>query len=394
MQTSSFNNKPSPAKEYYFVSIQREKERLQKAGMDIVDLSIGNPDLPPPAEMLESLKMHLMDPTAHGYQSNAGNEQLRKAMTSWYKKFYQVDLDPDEQVLPLQGSRQGIIQISQALLSKGDQVLVPNPGYPSYTFATRLLEAEPVLYDLRPENAFLPNIKQLEEKATSKTKILWINYPHMPTGAVASKEYMQKLTDFAYKHDILIINDNAYGLINNPGKVSLLEAEGAKETALELNSLSKNYHMAGWRMGFLAGSQKIISHLLKLKSNLDSGIALPLQKATATALNLGEHWVENLHIIYTQRRNKAVELANILGCQPVGGPAGLFLWVTMPQTKQNSKEFVREMLNNAGVLLAPGSLFGNAGESHLRISLCADIALFDQAINNIQKSIINHHKSN
>jgi aspartate/methionine/tyrosine aminotransferase len=284
--------------------------------------------------------------------------------------------------------------MSQALLSKGDQVLVPNPGYPSYTFATRLVEAEPVLYDLRPENAFLPNIIQLEEKVTPRTKILWINYPHMPTGAVASKEYMQKLTDFAGRHKILIINDNAYGLIRNPGQVSLLAAEGAKNTALELNSLSKNYNMAGWRMGFFAGSQKIISHLIKLKSNHDSGIALPLQKAAGTALNLGENWVEYLHETYTERRNKAVQLAKILGCKPVGGQAGLFLWVTMPETNKNSKDFVREMLNNEGVLLAPGSLFGNAGEGHLRISLCADIALFDQAINNIQKSIINHHKSN
>lgn len=393
MQTSS-NNHTAPAKEYYFVSIQREKERLQKAGMDVVDLSIGNPDLPPPAEMLESLKVNLSDLTAHGYQSNDGNEQLRLAIASWYHKFYHVDLDPDEQVLPLQGSRQGIIQISQALLSKGDQVLVPNPGYPSYTFATRLLEAQPVLYDLRPENAFLPNLEQLEEKTTPDTKILWINYPHMPTGAVATNQYMEKLTDFAGKHGMLIINDNAYGLIRNSEQVSLLTAPGAKEIALELNSLSKNYHMAGWRMGFFAGSQKIISHLLKLKSNLDSGIALPLQKAAATALNLEKNWVEDLHEIYTKRRNKAIELSKILGCIPVGGQAGLFLWVSMPETHLNSKDYVKELLHQAGVLLAPGSLFGNAGEGHLRISLCADTSLFDRAINNIQKSIIHHHKFN
>ncbi|MFW5758637.1 MAG: pyridoxal phosphate-dependent aminotransferase [Bacteroidota bacterium] len=335
-----------------------------------------------------------MDRAAHGYQSNAGNEQLRQAITSWYKKFYQVDLNPDDQVLPLQGSRQGIIQISQALLSKGDQVLVPNPGYPSYTFAARFLDARPVLYDLSPENAYLPIIEQLEEKVNSKTKILWINYPHMPTGAVASKEYMQKLTDFAIKNNVLIINDNAYGLINNPGQISLLQAEGALETALELNSLSKNYHMAGWRMGFFAGSQKVIAHLLKLKSNLDSGIALPLQKASATALNLGENWVDGLQKVYSERRKKALELAKILGCQPAGGQAGLFLWVSMPETMMKSKDFVKEMLNNAGVLLAPGSLFGNAGEGHLRISLCGGLALFDQAINNIQKSLINLHKSN
>jgi LL-diaminopimelate aminotransferase len=393
MQNST-NHKASPVKEYFFVGAQRQKQELIRQGRVIADLSIGNPDMPPPAEVLDRLKESLSQPTHHGYQPNAGSSVLRNAIASWYNRFFEADINPDSEIIPLQGSRQGILQLSQALLKPGDEVLVPDPGYPSYSFAAKMMGATPVPYSLNAPNGFLPYLENLQNSDLSKVKIMWVNYPHMPTGAKALSETFEQLVMFARKNNIFIVNDNAYAFIRNNAPQSILSVAGAKEVALELNSLSKNYNLAGWRLGFLAGNADVLSHLSHLKSHLDSGIALPLQHAAAAALDLGFKWFAPLNNAYNARANSAKKLTQTMGCLPAGGDNGMFLWVKMPETGMTSADFAHMLLHDAGILLAPGSLFGRNGEGHLRISLCAPQEQFDIAMENLKKSSVFNLKYN
>ena len=393
MQNST-NNTASPLKEYFFVGAQRQKQELISQGRRIADLSIGNPDLPPPAEVLDRLKESLSQPQNHGYQPNAGSNILRNAIASWYNRFFDADVNPGGEIIPLQGSRQGILQLSQALLKPGDEVLVPDPGYPSYSFAAKIIGATPVPYNLNSQNGFLPDLENLQNSDLSKVKIMWVNYPHMPTGVKALPDTFEQLVMFARQNNILIVNDNAYVFVRNNSPKSILSVAGAKEVALELNSLSKNYNLAGWRLGFLAGNTDVLSHLSQLKSHLDSGIALPLQHAAAAALDMGYKWFAPLNNVYNARAKSAHKLAQFMGCAPVGGDQGMFLWVKMPETAMTSAYYAHMLLHDAGILLAPGSLFGRNGEGHLRISLCAPEEQFDIALDNIRKSSVFNHKYN
>jgi aspartate/methionine/tyrosine aminotransferase len=393
MQNST-NNTASPVKEYFFVGAQRQKQELIRQGRRIADLSIGNPDMPPPAEVLDRLKESLSQPQNHGYQPNAGSSVLRNAVASWYNRFFDAEVNPDGEIIPLQGSRQGILQLSQAILKPGDRVLVPDPGYPSYSFAARMMGAIPVAYNLNTKNGFLPDLENLQSSNLSKVKIMWVNYPHMPTGAKALPDSFEQLVMFARQNNILIVNDNAYAFVRNNSPESILSVPGAKEVALELNSLSKSYNLAGWRLGFLAGNADILSHLSQLKSHLDSGIALPLQHAAAAALDLGYKWFAPLNNAYNARAKSAHRLAHAMGCAPVGGNTGMFLWVKMPDMGMTSADFADMLLHEAGVLLAPGSLFGRNGEGHLRISLCAPEEQFEIAMENLKESSVFNLKYN
>lgn len=381
-------------KEYFFVAAQRQKQELIAQGRQIADLSIGNPDLPPPAEVVSAFHSNVSLPGAHGYQSNAGNAAFLHSAISWYQRFFDVKLQGQSQVLPLQGSRQGILQLSQLLLSSGDQVLVPDPGYPSYAFGARMMGASTLPYSLRADEHFLPDLQKIEQQDLSRVKIMWVNYPHMPTGAGGTCETFESLVAFAHKHKILLVNDNAYALVRNNNPLSILAVPGADEVALELNSLSKNYHLAGWRLGFLAGNADVIARLARLKSHLDSGIALPLQLAAARALDLGYQWFAPMSNQYRQRAQWALQLAHAMGCVPAGGELGMFLWVKMPETGMSAEEFANALLHKAGVLVAPGSLFGSQGEGHLRISLCAPQETFILAMENILNSPLFNSKLN
>jgi LL-diaminopimelate aminotransferase len=393
MQNST-NNIASPVKEYFFVGAQRQKDELIRQGRRIADLSIGNPDMPPPAEVLDRLKESLSQPQNHGYQPNAGSSVLRNAVASWYNRFFDAEVNPDGEMVLLQGSRQGILQLSQALLKPGDEVLVPDPGYPSYSFAARMMGGKPVPYNLKVKNGFLPDLENLQNLNLSKVKIMWVNYPHMPTGAKALPDTFEQLVMFARKNNILIVNDNAYAFVRNNSPESILSVAGAKDVALELNSLSKNYNLAGWRLGFLAGNADTLSHLSQLKSHLDSGIALPLQHAAAAALDLGYKWFAPLNNAYNARAKSAHRLAHDMGCLPAGGETGMFLWVKMPEMGMTSADFAHMLLHDTGILLAPGSLFGRNGEGHLRISLCAPEEQFEIAMENLKESSVFNLKYN
>lgn len=379
-------------KEYFFVTAQREKQALQQQGQTVYDFSIGNPDLPPPPEVLAGMQDSLFRSDVHGYQSNAGSLRFRNAAAGWYNRFFDVSLDAQTEVLPLQGSRQGILQISQALLKPGDKVLVPNPGYPSYSFGARMMGADVVAYSLTTENQYQIDFDELHQLDLTGVKIMWVNYPHMPTGAKTEAESLGELLAFARKRNIILVNDNAYALVRNNAPLSLLAMDGASGIALELNSLSKNYHMAGWRLGFVAGNPQMISQLLALKSHLDSGIALPLQEAGAAALDLGYKWFAPVNNEYNARALLAAELATLLGCKPDGGQLGMFLWAKMPGQETSSMDFTSRLLKEQGLLLAPGSLFGSRGEGFIRISLCAPLEQFEQAIGKIKNTNLSHSK--
>jgi aspartate/methionine/tyrosine aminotransferase len=382
MNTSA--NTSSPAiKEYYFATLQRRKQELLSQGRSIADLSIGNPDLQPPKQVISKVCEYFKREGVHGYQSNAGDTLLRKSILNWYNRFFGVTVGSVNSVLPFHGSRQAIVQLSQVFLNQGDSILAPDPGYPSYKFAARLNGAGTLTYSLSRENGYQPDTEQIKDLIEPTTRILWINYPHMPTGVTAQQKTLNQLVDIARENHILIIHDHAYALISNPNPISIFNIEGAMDVALEINSMSKNYNMAGWRVGFVTGSESHIQKILSLKSNLDSGMALPVQLAVADALQTEQAWVDNNNLIYDERRKKATELAEKLGGKVAGGESGLFLWVEMPETNLTSKEYVSKLMQEKGVILAPGSLFGEEGEGYLRISLCADVSVFDQAIHQI-----------
>ncbi len=368
--------------EYYFSKKLREVRGLMAAGKPIINMGIGSPDLQPPAKVLEAIQNSLHDASAHKYQSYQGLPELRNAISNFYKNKLSVVSDPENEVLPLMGSKEGIMHISMAFLNEGDKVLIPNPGYPTYTSVTKLVGAEPLFYNLSAANNWQPDFKELEGQNLSEVKIMWVNYPHMPTGTNALTETFEKLVVFGKKHDILIINDNPYSFILNDTPKSILQVDGAKEIALELNSLSKTFNMAGWRVGMVLGNQKYINEILKVKSNMDSGMFYGIQKGAIEALGLSDSWFLEQNKIYTERRNLIWQLADKLDCVYDRNSTGLFVWAKIPAGKK-SEEVTDAILYDKDIFITPGTIFGSQGEGYIRFSLCVTSAIIKEAISRI-----------
>lgn len=365
--------------EYYFSSKLRQIDQMRSDGADVISLGIGSPDRPPSGNTIERLAVEARKPGVHGYQSYNSSPALRKAFSDWYLKYFRVQLDPEKEILPLIGSKEGIMHISMAFVNPGDEVLVPNPGYPTYTSVTNLVGGKIRYYDLDEKNNWHPDLKSLEKSDLSGVKLMWTNYPNMPTGALASKQLFNDLVTFSREHGILLINDNPYSFILNNDYLSILESEGAMETVLELNSLSKSHNMAGWRIGMVAGHSEYIKNILKVKSNMDSGIFLPLQLAAVEALNSPESWYETVNEAYAERRLTAGSIMDILGCTWDRSQSGMFLWGRIPERIGNCESFVEDILTRALVFITPGFIFGSRGERYIRISLCADNSRLKEA---------------
>jgi len=372
--------------EYYFSQKLREIEELNKAGKNIINLGIGSPDLPPHPEVIKILQEESAKPNVHAYQSYKGSLLLRKAISDWYMKWYHVELNPDTEILPLIGSKEGIMHICMTYLNKGDEVLVPNPGYPTYSAAVKLAGGKCIEYKLREKNNYEPDFDKLEETKLKKAKLMFVNYPQMPTGQLPSKELFEKLVVFGKKNDILIIHDNPYSFILNDNPMSLLSVEGAKDCVLELNSFSKSHNMAGWRVGMLCGAKERIDEVLRFKSNMDSGMFLPVQLAAAKALTLGKEWHDEVNAVYRKRRDKAFELLELLGCEFSTEQAGMFVWAKIPSTYKDGYVLSDEVLYKSNVFITPGSIFGSAGDKYIRVSLCSTEEKFEEAILRIKNS--------
>ena len=370
--------------EYYFSQKLREIDELNKQGKNIINLGIGSPDMPPHPDVIKTLQDESAKPNVHAYQSYKGSPVLRKAMSDWYQKWYGVDLDPNTEILPLIGSKEGIMHTCMTYLNKGDEVLVPNPGYPTYRSAVMLAGGKCKEYKLREKNNYEPDFDRLSKKSLKKVKLMFVNYPQMPTGQLPSKELFEKLVAFGKENKILIIHDNPYSFILNENPMSLLSVKGAKECVIELNSLSKSQNMAGWRVGMLCGSKERIEEVLRFKSNMDSGMFLPVQLAAAKALTLGKDWHDEVNKVYRERRNKVFELLEILNCKFSKDQAGLFVWAKIPSTYKSGYELSDDVLYNSNVFITPGGIFGDAGEKYVRVSLCAPVEKFEDSINRIR----------
>ncbi|HWR75518.1 MAG TPA: aminotransferase class I/II-fold pyridoxal phosphate-dependent enzyme, partial [Bacteroidales bacterium] len=318
-------------------------------------------------------------PTSHGYQSYIGIPELRQAFAGWYKKYFGVELNPDNEIIPLMGSKEGIMHISMAFVNQGDEVLIPDPGYPTYSSVTNLVGGKIKYYELDEKTGWMPDLQALELLDLSKVKLMWLNYPHMPTGTTGSIKLFEDLVAFADAHSILICNDNPYSFILNRNYLSLLSVDGAKDVALELNSLSKSHNMAGWRVGMVAGHSEYLKSILRVKSNMDSGMFLPVQKAAAEALNNPPEWYEQVNLVYEKRRTKVEEIMDILGCRYDKNQVGLFVWGRIPESVASCEDYVEGILNEAGVFITPGFIFGSKGERYIRISLCASDDLLEEA---------------
>lgn len=370
--------------EYYFSKKLREIEEMKKRGAQVINLGIGSPDLPPHPDVIETLQRQAALDHTHGYQSYKGAPELRNAIASWYQTYYDVTVDPNSEVLPLIGSKEGVVHVCMTYLEENDQALLPNPGYPAYASAVRITGATPVYYELREENDWLIDLDALEKRDLSKVKLMWINYPHMPTGTSASLEFFERLIGFAKKHQILICHDNPYSFILNERPISLLQIPGALDVAIELNSLSKSSNMAGWRIGMLIGQAERIGQVMRFKSNMDSGMFLPVQLAAAKALQLDSSWYDSLNAAYRQRREKAYALLDLLGCSYRKDQVGLFLWARVPSRYKDGFELSDEVLYTHHVFLTPGGIFGSQGISYIRISLCAKHQVYQEVIDRIE----------
>ena len=372
--------------EYYFSQKLREIDELNNQGKNIINLGIGSPDQPPHPDVIKTLQDESAKPNVHAYQSYKGSPVLRNSISQWYKKWYNVDLNPDTEILPLIGSKEGIMHICMTYLNKGDEVLVPNPGYPTYRSAVRLAGGKCKEYKLREKNNYEPDFDKLSGKRLKKVKLMFVNYPQMPTGQLPSKELFEKLVAFGKENDILIIHDNPYSFILNENPMSLLSVEGAKDCVIELNSLSKSHNMAGWRIGMLCGAKERIDEVLRFKSNMDSGMFLPVQLAAAKALTLGKDWHDEVNRVYNERRLKVFELLKLLGCKFSKEQAGLFVWAKIPSKYKDCYELSDEVLHNSGVFITPGGIFGDSGDKYVRVSLCATVEKFEEAITRIKNS--------
>lgn len=372
--------------EYYFSRKLREIDQLNAEGKAVINLGIGSPDLPPHASVIEALNTQAHRPDTHAYQGYKGIPALRKAIADWYLRFYNVTLQPDTEVLPLIGSKEGIMHICMTYLQEGDEALVPNPGYPTYRAAVELSGAKVVDYDLTEANHWLPDLDALDKTDLSKVKLMWVNYPHMPTGTKADTAFFEKLVAFGKQHNILICHDNPYSFILNDQPQSLLAVPGAKDVVLELNSLSKSSNMAGWRVGMLAGKEEYITEVLRFKSNMDSGMFQPVQAAAVKALELGKDWYDALNTIYAGRRKKVMELLDVLGCRYDPQQVGLFVWAKIPAGYADGYAVSDEVLQQAFVFITPGGIFGTNGNGYIRVSLCKDEKVFEEAISRIKKA--------
>jgi aspartate/methionine/tyrosine aminotransferase len=369
----------SDVKEYYFSKKLREVAALKNAGKPVINIAIGSPDLAPDISVIEAIQSAVNLPNAHQYQSYQGIPAMREGMRDFYKKNYSVSLDAATEILPLMGSKEGIMHISLAFLNKGDKVLIPNPGYPTYASVTKLVEAEPVFYNLNEASNWLPNYEELEKEDLKNVKIMWVNYPHMPTGATASKEDFEKLIAFAKKHQILIVNDNPYSFVLHKNALSILSIEGAKDIAIELNSLSKTYNMAGWRVGMVVGDAEIINTILQVKSNMDSGMFLGIQKGAVEALKLSTDWFESLNAIYLKRRSVVWQIFDALNCTYDKNSGGLFVWAKIPEGN-TSEEITDKLLYEKDVFITPGTIFGSNGEGYIRASLCVTEEVLNEVL--------------
>lgn len=370
--------------EYYFSKKLREIDEMNRAGAKVINLGIGSPDLPPHPSVIEALTENAHRPDTHAYQGYKGIPALRQAMAGWYQRYYSVALDPEKEVLPLIGSKEGIMHICMTYLQEGDEALVPNPGYPTYRSAVNLSGATVRDYDLEEKNGWLPDLDALAKTDLSKVKLMWVNYPHMPTGARFNTAFAEKLVKFANDHNILICHDNPYSFILNAQPQSLLQTPGAKEVVLELNSLSKSANMAGWRVGMLVGKQEWINEVLRFKSNMDSGMFQPLQMAAVKALELGPEWYAALNEIYTGRRQKVFELLELLDCTFDRDQVGMFVWAKIPATAKDGFTVTDEILQKAQVFITPGGIFGSNGNGYIRVSLCKDEKVFDEVLQRIR----------
>lgn len=379
--------------EYYFSQKLREIDSMNKEGKNVINLGIGSPDMPPHPDVIKVLQEESSKPTVHAYQSYKGSPVLRNAMSNWYKQWYNVELNADTEILPLIGSKEGIMHICMAYLNEGDLVLIPNPGYPTYKSAASIAGGKCVTYDLTEENNWFPDFDQLEQ-IIKEAKIpslggvwgglMFVNYPQMPTGKLPSAELFEKLVDFAKANNILLIHDNPYSFILNDKPMSLLSIASAKDVAIELNSLSKSHNMAGWRVGMLCGAKERIDDILRFKSNMDSGMFLPVQLAAAKALQLGKDWHDEVNKVYKARKEKVIELLKLLNCSFDEKQAGMFMWAAIPEGYKDGYELSDKVLYGSNVFITPGGIFGSNGNTYIRISLCATEEKINEAINRIK----------
>lgn len=372
--------------EYYFSQKLKQIEVMNQSGTPVLNLGIGSPDLPPHPDVIKVLQEEAAKPNTHAYQSYIGSPALRKAAADWYATWYHVTLDPAKEILPLIGSKEGIMHICMTYLNEGDYALIPNPGYPTYRSVVQLAGGKCLDYELKAENNYFPDFDALEQQDLSRVKLMWVNYPHMPTGTLGTPELFAQLIAFGKKNNILICHDNPYSFILNDQPASMLAIEGAKDVVLELNSLSKSQNMAGWRVGFLMGAADRINEVLRFKSNMDSGMFLPLQLAAAKALSLDASWYDSVNQHYRERRFKAFELLDLLGCNFSKDQVGMFVWAQIPEGYADGFALSDEVLEAARVFITPGGIFGSAGNGFIRVSLCSPIDKLDAAIQRIKES--------
>ncbi len=376
-------NRLNSVSEYYFSAKLREVAEMNAAGKNVINLGIGNPDLPPSADTIAALCAEAQKPNAHGYQSYVGIPELRNGFAQWYQKWYGVKLNPVTEIQPLIGSKEGILHITLAFVNPGDSVLVPNPGYPTYTSASRICEANIISYDLDENNNWEPDFQALEQKDLSSVKLMWVNYPNMPTGANASVALFEKLVAFGKKHSIVICNDNPYSFILNDEKLSILAVEGAKDICIEMNSMSKSHNMAGWRMAMLASNEEFVQWILKVKSNVDSGMYRPMMVAAAAALQNTEEWHAEMNKVYGARRVVAYQIMDALHCKYDEKQVGMFVWAKIPAKYADSGVLADEILYGKNVFITPGLIFGDKGNQYIRISLCCPEPMLLEALQRI-----------
>lgn len=375
--------------EYYFAKKLREIDEMNQAGKEVINLGIGSPDLPPHPEVIETLYKESLNPRQHGYQNYKGHPLLRAAAAHWYQVYYHVSLDPATEILPLIGSKEGIMHICMTYINPGDEVLIPDPGYPTYRSAATIAGATVKTYSLTEENNWYPDLKALERADLSRVTLMFVNYPHMPTGKAATIALFEQLVSFAQKHQILIVNDNPYSFILNDNPISALVADGARDVIIELNSLSKSHNMAGWRIGFMMAAANRIEEVMRFKSNMDSGMFLPLQLAAAKALSLPKAWYAEVNRSYSNRRTLVYRLLDLLGARYNRDQSGLFIWAKVSGEYKDGYALSDEVLHKANVFITPGGIFGKAGDEYIRISLCAKEEVINEAINRMESARIN-----
>ena len=373
--------------EYYFSKKLKEVAQMNAEGKDVISLGIGSPDMPPSEETVQTLCNEAQNPDGHGYQPYVGIPELRKSFAAWYQKWYNVELNPATEIQPLIGSKEGILHVTLAFVNPGEQVLVPNPGYPTYTSLSKILGAEIVNYNLKENAGWMPDFDELEKTDMSRVKLMWTNYPNMPTGANATMEMYERLVDFARRKNIIIVNDNPYSFILNNHPLSILSVPGAKECCIEFNSMSKSHNMPGWRIGRLASNAQFVQWILKVKSNIDSGMFRAMQLAAAKALEADAEWYESNNRNYRNRRHLAGEIMKTLGCSYDESQVGMFLWGKIPDTYTHVEELTERILHEARVFITPGFIFGSNGARYIRISLCCKDAKLAEALERIRKAV-------